>query len=392
MRKRHLKMELFAMILSFLLAMPVNLVSVAFAAEASTAKVKHKPPQEKYIPGFRIKLEAEIKDTKGVLLARCYFKTKKNKTFAFVDMLHLADSDYRAILPAPWLNSQAVEYVFVVVNEEKQVSRTQVFSIEEGETKEATKWKESGDIQEVRLDKAQDAAEQYKQMKKEIENKYHKERPRYQTETGEESMVVKSDLAVSRVDLYGFYDNAMLVEVPADLKYGLLAKDLYSPAAISGAGGSSAVSASTGGTAAGTIAATSGISTGTLIGIGAGVAILGGAAAVGSSSSSEDEEDAPPGTTPCNQTVQAGGDAPESHNINLAKKSGTFLFKWEMFGIKDRMTVVYQGNIIFDTGCVSGNGTKSITYSGNSQVVTVNVQPNCLGTTGTGWNFQVGCP
>lgn len=94
----------------------------------------------------------------------------------------------------------------------------------------------------------------------------------------------------------------------------------------------------------------------------------------------------------CNTSQTAGGDTPESRDIELGKKSGTFTFTWDMYSIMDRMIVRYQGQTLFDTGCVSGGGSVDLSYSGQETFVTVDAQPNCAGDTGTSWEFSVGCP
>jgi hypothetical protein len=98
-------------------------------------------------------------------------------------------------------------------------------------------------------------------------------------------------------------------------------------------------------------------------------------------------------STPCSSLTTAGGDAPETHTIELGKRSGSFLFSWDMFQIPDAMTVSYQGTNLFSTGCTSGGSSTNLSYSGTSTTVTVAVSPNCQGgTSGTAWQFTVGCP
>jgi hypothetical protein len=98
-------------------------------------------------------------------------------------------------------------------------------------------------------------------------------------------------------------------------------------------------------------------------------------------------------TNACNDTVVAGGDTPETHIVEMGQSHGTFQFDWETYTIADRIVVTYQGNTLFDTGCVGANGIEHLTYSGSSTSVTVQVFPNCNGgTTGTQWTFTVHCP
>ncbi|MCA1826740.1 MAG: M23 family metallopeptidase [Gemmatimonadales bacterium] len=94
----------------------------------------------------------------------------------------------------------------------------------------------------------------------------------------------------------------------------------------------------------------------------------------------------------CNDLSEAGGDAPDQHDVKLNQSAGTFTFEWTMFTIPDRMTIMYEGNQLLDTGCIGGSGSQAVSFNGRSEVVTVKVTPNCSGTTGTAWNFTIHCP
>ena len=97
----------------------------------------------------------------------------------------------------------------------------------------------------------------------------------------------------------------------------------------------------------------------------------------------------------CDDQQVAGGDTPETRVIEMGATSGTFVFEWEMFTLKDRAIVTYEGNVLHDTGCVGGGGTVSLTYAGSSSAITVEVIPNCDPSQqgfGTLWNFTVNCP
>jgi hypothetical protein len=96
----------------------------------------------------------------------------------------------------------------------------------------------------------------------------------------------------------------------------------------------------------------------------------------------------------CDALVEQGGDAPEIHSIDLGKTAGTFQFQYDTVSIMDRILIEYEGQTLFDSGCIGTNGDlfENIVYSGNSTNITVRVLPNCAGTSGTYWSFQVGCP
>jgi len=96
----------------------------------------------------------------------------------------------------------------------------------------------------------------------------------------------------------------------------------------------------------------------------------------------------------CNDAVHSGSDNPETFTIELGKKSGTFQFDYNTYSIKDRFIITYEGNTLYDSGCVATIETKTeyISYSGNSTSITVTVQPNCAGEVDTLWDFTVYCP
>jgi hypothetical protein len=98
------------------------------------------------------------------------------------------------------------------------------------------------------------------------------------------------------------------------------------------------------------------------------------------------------GTQQCNSSVVQGGEAAEAVTVNMGKTSGTFLFEWDMQSIPDQMTVLSDGKQIFDTGCVSGTGSKSLNFSGTSSTITVDVNSDCTHQGSTAWSFQAGCP
>ncbi len=275
-----------ALVLTLLLIFPAGLIG-APSPSAATTEVEHKAPGKEYIPGFRIDLEAEITDDTGLLATRCYFKTKNDENFAFVDMFNRGGDLYQATLPAPFVNSEKVEYLFVVVNNNKQVTRTQIFVLEEGETEEATAWKDIDEVREVRLDKVQDVAEKYVLLYNKAKSGYIKNIPDFQSAVSDTTLSVKTELAAEQVPVRGFSDSAMVTEVPATAKYGFLAENLYTADAIAASGGVAAA-----GTTAGTVAAAGGGMSGLgIAGIVAGAAVVGGGAAYAISESDDDDDD-----------------------------------------------------------------------------------------------------
>jgi hypothetical protein len=56
------------------------------------------------------------------------------------------------------------------------------------------------------------------------------------------------------------------------------------------------------------------------------------------------------------------------------------------------MIVRYEGSTLFNTGCVTGTGSRTLRFSGRSSIVEVTVTPNCDGrSAATSWEFSVSC-
>ena len=99
------------------------------------------------------------------------------------------------------------------------------------------------------------------------------------------------------------------------------------------------------------------------------------------------------GNAACSTQQVAGGDIPETRTIQMGRSSGTFTFRYNTYTVKDRMVVSYDGRVLFDTGCVGRASSTTLTYSGTSTAITVQVIPNCSGpTSGTLWVYTVECP
>lgn len=293
MKKKNLFTKLVIVTLVFLLTFPVQTI---WAAEEVKTKIKHKPPKEGYTPGFRIQLDVKIKDKTELLAKRCYFKAKKDKVFTFVNLNQIDDTQYQAVLPSPWINSEYIEYAFVSVNKAKQVTRTQLFKVVEAETDEAAEWQDASEVEEVRVDQVQEAVEEYEALRKLLREKYRKKKAKYQIES-QDVMTVLTEVDESLVSLNGFYDGITISQVPAASSYGVLAEGIYTAEQVAAAGGIPAISSATGATTAGIIEASTGMSTAAVIGIGLGTAAVvggGAAAAVAASSSDDDDDDTGP--------------------------------------------------------------------------------------------------
>ena len=94
----------------------------------------------------------------------------------------------------------------------------------------------------------------------------------------------------------------------------------------------------------------------------------------------------------CSGQQEAGADTPVTRRYNMGISQGTVTFQYQTYSQQDRITVVYESKIIFDTGCVGDHDTHELTFAGQSKELRVDVEPNCEGGSGTRWNFQLKCP
>ena len=365
------------MFLCFTLAIPVPILnSVAMAATTDT-KIIHKSPGS-YIPGFRIKLKAKIEDSRGVKLARCYFKTKRDKNFSFVDMKPIGEGEYQAILPAPWINSQEVDYVFLVVNNDKKVVRSQVFKMKEEQLKGLKEWKGYGKVKMVRLDKIQEAIEEYEAFRKLLLAAYKDRLPDYQLVSNAGTIQVKTEIDPSQVELNGIYDSVVVQEVPMSMKYGFLVNGLYTPEAIAAAGGVSAAAQATGATGAGVVTASSGgisagwIALGALV---AGGAAGGIAAASGGGGGGDDHHDNDHVGSSGGGGGSTGGTSSTGRLIATAKPPNGHMKKPYMIEIinsshtKMNMDLYYNGSYLGNYNGTSNKGFPLSRVGGDVKVV-----------------------
>jgi hypothetical protein len=94
----------------------------------------------------------------------------------------------------------------------------------------------------------------------------------------------------------------------------------------------------------------------------------------------------------CNDQQQAGGDPPEEHTIDLGQSYGSFTFDYNTVSQKDQIIVTNGGVTIFNSGCVGESKSIELSLKGYSPTITVRVNPNCEGGSGTAWYFTVHCP
>jgi hypothetical protein len=282
--------------------------TMAFAASEADAKtkMKHSPPKY-FVLEHRIQLDVNVSDPKGVELVRCYFKAASETDFVFVPMSSTGKNTYSGVLPAPSLTSEQIEYLFLSVNAENVIVKSQIFVLDKKDKDKVPAWQEIP-------------------MKNEIQ--------------------VSMELDQVPSDLAGFSDNIAMDAVESSLRFGIVAGGLYK---TSGTAAASTTGSAASATTAGTISAgAAGMSTAGILGIGAlGAVAVGGVAAAGGSSSSSGG-----GTTnpdPSNNeltesslvgnwrvTVNANGSIVEGYYVNCTfYDNGTFSYTEHYDGMSD---------------------------------------------------------
>lgn len=96
---------------------------------------------------------------------------------------------------------------------------------------------------------------------------------------------------------------------------------------------------------------------------------------------------------PCNSMSRSGGQGGYYYNYNLGRSGPTgFNLDLQTYRIEDRITVLYEGHEIYDSGWVGTRGWRTQWISvppGISQRVMVRVEAP---QSGTDWNIRVNCP
>ena len=93
----------------------------------------------------------------------------------------------------------------------------------------------------------------------------------------------------------------------------------------------------------------------------------------------------------CDQQQASGGQKGDTRTIQLTSTQGTMKFKYEMYGVPDRLEVIYQNQTILDTGFISGSGELSVPFNGDTGQVTIKLTGN-QENAGTQWNYILYCP
>ena len=291
--------------LTFFLSSQILIPNFADASNFAKTKIKHSPI-EYFIPGKRIKIQTQIKNPKGIKLARCYFKAEGEANFVFVTMDAMGKSKFHGILPAPSNSTKTIEYLFLAVTNENQIVKTQTFK------------------------------SHFKQQ--EIP-------PKWQTVSAKKELTVSTELPKVPSEIKGFSDSIVMDVAESSARFGIVAGGLYTSISAISSSGTAAASGTAASAAATTtsVAATStGLSTMGIVGttIAGAAAITAGAIAANDSGSSDSG-------SPSSGT--------ENNTPNLINVSGT----WQYSASKSSCPNTATGTTNFS---INGNScTASIT-------------------------------
>lgn len=302
----------------------LSLLSVSAAVNVTT-KIKHKPIKN-FMAEKRIQLQVDVKDPEGIQLVRSYFKAEELSDFVFVPMTQKGRNTFEGILPAPSAMTETIEYLFLVVNNNNQVVKTQVFTAVKNKTSRSA---------------GADAFDGEIKVYSEVE-----------------SASVPG----------GFSDSIVVDVVESSARFGIVAEGIYAQPA----GASAAAATSAGGAvSAGVVTAGVGISTTAIVA--GGVALAGGALAVASSGGDDggSEDD-----------VTIAGDWEGSWSGE--EISGN----WEMTVLTDNSFTLakeYSGDVATFTGTwmVSGSNITATLEENGSSVGTISADISDESLTGT---------
>jgi|GEM_PF-2171090 len=241
-----------------LFVVPLNAAAVAASEKAPTTKIDY-DPIEYFVPEKRIELLLEVEDEAGVKIVRCYFLADSQADYVFVPMNVISENTYRGILPAPSKDTQQIKYLFLVVNGNDQVVKTQTFKVNKKDEEKAPAW---------------------------------------QTASADGNVQVYTELPQAAQPPAGFTDSIAMDVVESSARFGFVVGGIYAATQIAAAGGTSGAAAAA--TAAGTVTVSAGLSTAAIVGIvaAATAVVAGGAAAVAGGSSSSKSSPSPPPTPP----------------------------------------------------------------------------------------------
>lgn len=104
----------------------INLNAGALCAAGQSTTTIYHSPIDHFAPGSRILIKADVADGKGIKQVRCYFKPQGAADYFFVEMNAVSD-EYQGVLPAMSEAVNHLDYLFLAVNTEDEVVKSQAF-------------------------------------------------------------------------------------------------------------------------------------------------------------------------------------------------------------------------------------------------------------------------
>ena len=102
-----------------------------------------------FVPEKRIRVEAKVTDKSGVDIVRCYFRVLGQVDYIFVEMTLIGKDIFKSVLPAPSKDTETIEYLFLAVNGQNEVVKTQTFEVHKKDDDIVPAWQQvssAGDI------------------------------------------------------------------------------------------------------------------------------------------------------------------------------------------------------------------------------------------------------
>jgi hypothetical protein len=104
----------------------------------------------------------------------------------------------------------------------------------------------------------------------------------------------------------------------------------------------------------------------------------------------------PPNSIPCNSNISANGDNQEHHKTwDLGTTSGIIRYCYDTENIPDKITLIYDGRVIHDSGIIGTSGERCFTFNyvynpRKPRHLDVHVFPSS--DSGTKWDYRIDCP
>lgn len=90
----------------------------------------------------------------------------------------------------------------------------------------------------------------------------------------------------------------------------------------------------------------------------------------------------------------AGGDEGFDQDYpasEFSARGGNLFVEFEAYSVKDQLILEADSGVLYDSGCISGHVSPTVTLPPGTTHLHVRVVPNCEGTSGTAWVLSITC-